>query len=713
MAGSLLAGLTLVVALAALWLNNRTTIPQGKAVSLLFENDADWEHFADRASALLFHEPATSSEAAKICKQNNEKLLDIKNLPDISSQFSYFQFQGEIDKNERYWVDSDGKTCSTAPLSSQVSCVDSSGDVKLPFLCTNSALHTDKVDVDFRNSPKIDVASNGTVFTGTRDHMAFRFMGIPYAEPPTGPLRFKYAQAWRGEKVDATTLKPGCLQWGFFENNNLGVNPWGTSEDCLYLNVYTPHLPSQPPVEKSPALKPVLFWIHGGGNFYGLGTDLTFDGGPLASRTDSVIVTINYRLNIFGFLGLNDEVITGNYALTDKITALRWVKDNIAAFGGDPENVTIFGQSAGGWSVIDLLRSPPAKGLFHRAISQSGGASTYSTAEKAASIGSQFVAPFCNGTGIERLECLQAVPAEHLLNAARSLPFWPSVQDGIYIVDSAMHQIEEGSQAINSVPFMVGFVPDEGQSALQSDIGPEETDFNTGLIKELGPDLAKIVQGSGLWQINEGFTPYNATANVFGNLVLTCPAEQMVATAAKSGAFPALYVYTMRRGYALSFFNPHGLCSFPVGKPQPYYICHSSDLYEVFGTYHIFSQPVRVKEDIYYTALVQDMWGAFARTGNPNPDLAYLKARGRAYESSLKVLSEGGWTWPPYAGSVEGKEGFGSDGKQKPLRTDGKEKGQGEGKVASLNYPGLGFEDGMPDEKNGRCAVLIPLGFGL
>ena len=134
----------------------------------------------------------------------------------------------------------------------------------------------------------------------------------------------------------------------------------------------------------------MLFWIHGGGNFYGLGSDLTFDGGPLASRTDSVIVTINYRLNIFGFLGLNDGVVTGNYALTDKIAALKWVRDNIAAFGGDPEKVTIFGQSAGGWSVIDLLRSPPAKGLFRSAISQSGGASTFATPEKAANIGGKF-----------------------------------------------------------------------------------------------------------------------------------------------------------------------------------------------------------------------------------------------------------------------------------------------------------------------------------
>lgn len=114
----------------------------------------------------------------------------------------------------------------------------------------------------------------------------------------------------------------------------------------------------------------------------GMGSDETFDGGPLVSRGDVVLVTINYRLNIFGFLGLNDTAIPGNYAMADKIAALRWVKDHVADFGGDPEKVTIFGQSAGGWSIVDLLKSPKAAGLFHAAISQSGGSGTFTTAEE-------------------------------------------------------------------------------------------------------------------------------------------------------------------------------------------------------------------------------------------------------------------------------------------------------------------------------------------
>jgi carboxylesterase type B len=128
-----------------------------------------------------------------------------------------------------------------------------------------------------------------------------------------------------------------------------------------------------------------MFWIHGGGNVQGTGEDATFDGGSLVSRTDSVVVTINHRLNIFGYLGL-DDTVKGNYGIADKIAALQWVHDNIAAFGGDPERVMIFGQSAGGASVIDLIKTPKAHGLFSSAISQSGGAGemqTYTTAAAA------------------------------------------------------------------------------------------------------------------------------------------------------------------------------------------------------------------------------------------------------------------------------------------------------------------------------------------
>ncbi|KAF9259922.1 alpha/beta-hydrolase [Marasmius fiardii PR-910] len=665
------------------------TSQPSRSVSVLFENDADWEHFGDHASALLFHEPATVAEARTVCKENNETLFDIRHLSEISNYLSYLQFSGEVDDSELFWAASNGDARVIGPVSQLNSSVTNASDVsdsndKHPFLCTNSAPHTTMVDTDFSSSPKTDIASKGTVFTGTRDHLTFRFMGIPYAQAPTGALRFKHAQPPKNAaRVDATALKPGCLQFGSFQNNDQGLNPWGISEDCLFLNVFTPHIPSGSRTDKSPNLKPVLLWIHGGANINGLGSDATFDGGPLVSRTDTVVVTINYRLNIFGFLALNDGVVTGNYALSDKIAALQWVKENIAAFGGDPEKVTIFGQSAGGWSVIDLVKSPKAKGLFHAAISQSGGSSTFSTAAQAGNSSAPVIARFCNGTGTKRLECLQALPSETLLNITNVLPSWPSVQDGVFVIDSAVNQVSEGAGAINSVPFLVGFMPDEGQSLLSTVISPNDTDFNQTLTKAVGAGVAQKVLASGLWEITDTFTPYNATVNVDGNLGLTCPAEQMITAAAKSSAFPALFVYVMRHGYGLLFFNPFNLCTFPVGHPEvPSYLCHSAELYEIFGTYHIFQRPVRVEKDIHYTALVQDMWGAFAKTGNPNPDKADLRARGPAYASTLRAL-ESGFVWPQFSGSGEQEL------------------------VASLDYPGLAVDDSMPDEKNGRCALLL------
>src|ERR1700761_6115283 len=125
-----------------------------------------------------------------------------------------------------------------------------------------------------------------------------------------------------------------------------------------------------------------MLWIHGGANINGMGSDEPFDGGPLVSRGDVCLVTIKYRLNIFGFLGFNDSAVPGNYAMADKIAALEWVKGHVAQFGGDPERVTIFGQSAGGWSIVDLLKSPKAAGLFHSAISHSGGSGTFMTYEQ-------------------------------------------------------------------------------------------------------------------------------------------------------------------------------------------------------------------------------------------------------------------------------------------------------------------------------------------
>ncbi|KIK54212.1 hypothetical protein GYMLUDRAFT_177628 [Collybiopsis luxurians FD-317 M1] len=655
-------------------------------VSLLFENDANWEQFANSSSALLVYDAASSSDALTICKEFNETLLAPGDLADVSNKLSYLQHLGQFENESQFWIRAFNSTeaTSVAPFSSSVSFPNSDTCKKLPFLCSNSAPFTSQVDTNFTNSPTTTVASNGTIFTGTRDHMTFRFMGIPYASPPLGSLRFQYPERWEGSHVDATacklSLQPACLQFGSFANNDMGLNPWGISEDCLYLNVYTTYIPSSTSDSPEP-LRPVFFWIHGGGNTGGTGDDETFDGAPLATRGDVVIVTINHRLNIFGFLGLNDSAIPGNYALADKIAALQWVQEHISDFGGDPERVTIIGQSAGGFSVVDLLKSPKAAGLFHRAISESGAAgSSFFTPEEASEAYLPVLVPFCNNTGVKLLQCLQALPAETLLNITNVATTWKTIIDGVYAIDSAVHQMSLGPSAVNSVPFLLGFMPEEGQSLLGTTIAPNDTNFAQDLATAIGSTQAEVVLESGLWTISEDFTVYNATINAYSDFLLTCPAESMISSASGSNAFPALYVYTMQHAYGLNHLDPYGLCTFPTGHIQPYYRCHAGDVYEVFGTYYLFDLPIRIPQDVFYTALVQDLWTAFARTGNPNPDQDDLAARGPAYESTLRILRETKWVWEEYDNVTMRR--------------------------ASLDYPDLGILEGLPDVANGRCAVL-------
>ncbi|KAF9629202.1 Carboxylesterase type B [Lasiodiplodia theobromae] len=567
-------------------------------VTVLFQNDGNWTSHAEKPSALLV---SSSGDAAADCTSYGESLLACDEVQDFYEQLNYQKFIGSIPEDGLVW-----SGCNQSAAAN---------DSGLQYtLCTNSAPIVDKVGPDFSIFPHVNASANGTTFEGLRDHMAFRFMGIPFAQPPIGDLRFKYAQPWTGSFVNATQYSASCMQFGSYNGNSLGLNPWGNSEDCLYLNVFTPEVPD---ADDTGALKPVLFWIHGGASTSGTGTDGNFDGASLASRSDVVVVTINYRLNIFGYLSLDDEAIPGNYALSDKIAALQWVQDYITAFGGNPNNVTIFGQSAGGGSVVDLITSPRAEGLFDGAIIQSGSKG------------------------------------------------WTKTQSA---VAASIEPYIEPLQAVNSVNLMLGFMPEEGQSLVYTALAPNLTSFREGL-DALGPvsggsfteELATAILDSGLWVVGNE-TSSNSGATVYPD--------------AYNASISSMWVYNMERAYALPWYNPYGLCSFPVGQPDtPYYRCHSGDLFEVFGTYYLFDQPVRVPEDIYYTNAVQDMWAAFARTGNPNVDPEYLKVRG--YDSTIDLFSN--WQWPEFSTWSP--------------------------RVASLQYPESSYTT-LPEQQH--CDVLLP-----
>ncbi|ACL38414.1 Carboxylesterase type B [Pseudarthrobacter chlorophenolicus A6] len=283
-------------------------------------------------------------------------------------------------------------------------------------------------------------SSNGGTFRGTTLAVdgtpVHRFLGIPYAQPPSGDLRFHPPAAlpgWTGE-VDATGYGPAAPQNP--DAADPGEAPLAWSEDgCLNLNVWTP--------DTGGPARPVMVWIHGGAYVTGANSDGMYDGARLAAATDTVVVAINYRLGALGFLHLAHLLGEGfgdssNLGLLDQLEALRWVRDNIAGFGGDPHNVTLFGESAGAAAIGTLLGMPASEGLFRRAIMQSGTAERFRTPEVSARVTAEFLR-LC-GLDESTAGEMAALPAERLLaaqqrmqeriaaeNYAVPLPFQPAV----------------------------------------------------------------------------------------------------------------------------------------------------------------------------------------------------------------------------------------------------------------------------------------------
>ena len=292
------------------------------------------------------------------------------------------------------------------------------------------------------------------------------FKGIPFAAPPVGELRWKAPQpvpAWTGVKA-ATTFAPGCIQDVALAK--LFGAPDAVSEDCLYLNVWTP-------AKAGSERLPVMVWIYGGSFTSGMTSIPAYDGAPLAEK-GVVLVSVAYRVGAFGFLA-HPELTkesgkgSGNYGLQDQIAALRWVRDNIAAFGGDPTRVTIFGESAGGMSVSMLAASPLARGLFHRAISQSGGhfgpartgviaGATSPPLRVAEGIGQAFM----KGLGAADLAAARQLPAEKVRAAVGpglQGAFWP-VFDGD-VLPGDQYELYQATR-FNDTPILIGWNSDEG-----------------------------------------------------------------------------------------------------------------------------------------------------------------------------------------------------------------------------------------------------------
>ncbi|MGX6445112.1 carboxylesterase/lipase family protein [Neobacillus sp. K501] len=286
----------------------------------------------------------------------------------------------------------------------------------------------------------------------------FSWKGIPYAKPPVGALRFRAPErpdSWKGVR-QATSFSPVAPQtqkeiMEFFGNDISNMN-----EDCLYLNVWSPATDGKK--------RPVMVWIHGGAFVSGSGSSSWYDGASFAAQGDVVVVTINYRLGILGFLHLGEiggeeYATSGNCGILDQVAALQWVQENIAAFGGDPNNVTVFGESAGAMSIGVLLGFPSAQGLFHKAILQSGAAANVHSSETATKVTGHLLAALqVEPTNLSKLAEL---PVEQLIQVADLVPPMSlgPVIDGVSLPKHPQDAIAAGSA--KDVSILIGTNKDE------------------------------------------------------------------------------------------------------------------------------------------------------------------------------------------------------------------------------------------------------------
>jgi para-nitrobenzyl esterase len=430
---------------------------------------------------------------------------------------------------------------------------------------------------------------------GKLDGKVRTFLGIPYAAPPVGDLRWRAPQppaAWTGA-LDATKPGNGCAQTRIRDQGVVG------SENCLYLNIYAPDTPDK-------ALA-VMVWIHGGTFLVGSGAQ--YDGHELADKGHLIVVTINYRLGPFGFLvnrsldGEDPGHLSGNYGLLDQQAALRWIKDNIEQFGGDPGKVTVAGESAGAISVGLQLVSPAAAGLFERAILESGPFLHLPTLAQAQTRGDQFAAKLgCSGAAAcmrskSTAEVLNAIPASPI---SVGMPVWFPVVDGHLIPSQPADAIAAGH--LNKVPLINGSNRNEG--TLFAAFGGKALsaqEFTAAMQSRFGGNAQRVLAA---YPVADYPSPTQASAAGFGDVFFSC---RILKAAELLSAWVPVYQY--------EFNDPNAPIVFAAHPPFPFGAYHGSEIQYVLGS--VLTKAIATPAQRALGESMMGYWISFISTGEP------------------------------------------------------------------------------------------------
>jgi para-nitrobenzyl esterase len=429
------------------------------------------------------------------------------------------------------------------------------------------------------------------------------YLGIPFAAPPVGALRWRAPQPatpWKETRA-ADHFSAACMQ-----GPNTPFGPWKAeflllgpvSEDCLYLNVWTG--------ARADARRPVLVYVHGGGFSSGSGDVPVYEGSRLAEK-GLVVVNMNYRVGALGFFAhpelTKESGGSGNYGLLDQVAALQWVRDNIAAFGGDPSRVTIAGQSAGASSVFLLTASPMAKGLFQRAVIESGPgglaamgmATTRATARPRSDAENAGVA-FAARLGAPSLAELRALPASKFVVSGPTAPRFGPTVDGRFLVENPAETFAAGRQ--NDVPTITGFNADEGSAS--PTYGKATADsFRVQVTRRFGDRAAQALAAYPAGSEEEARRSQVESARDAGAAGL----QRMLEERARTARTPAFAYYFDR--------------AIPWPERPEFGAFHTAEVPYVFGTLEVLRRPW-TDVDRALSRTMMSYWVNFATTGDPN-----------------------------------------------------------------------------------------------